>query len=55
MKEQIKKYARKHINLLKPTGYMMHQQVQYSTFLRSAHTVFMYLAENKQGLVSLTA
>jgi hypothetical protein len=28
-------------NLLKPTGYMMHQQVQLSTILRSAHTVFM--------------
>jgi uncharacterized lipoprotein YmbA len=28
-------------NLLKPTGYVMHQQVQLSTIVRSAHTVFM--------------
>jgi len=26
---------------LKPTGYVMHQQVQHSTTVRSAHTVFM--------------
>jgi len=30
-----------HQNLLKPIGYMMHQQVQHSTTVRSAHTVFM--------------
>jgi hypothetical protein len=29
------------INLLKPTGYMMHQPVLHSTNVRSAHTVFM--------------
>jgi len=29
------------INLLKPTGYVMHQPVQHSTIVRSAHTVFM--------------
>jgi len=28
-------------NRLKPTGYMTHQQVQNSTTVRSAHTVFM--------------
>ena len=31
------------INLLKPTGYVMHHQVQHSTTVRSAHTVFMCL------------
>jgi hypothetical protein len=31
----------KSFNLLKPTGYVMHQQVQHSTTVRSAHTVFM--------------
>jgi hypothetical protein len=30
-----------HINHLKPTGYVMHQQVKQSTIVRSAHTVFM--------------
>ena len=29
---------------LKPTGHVMHQQVQHSTILRSAHTVFMCFA-----------
>ena len=29
------------INLLKPTGYVMHQQVWHSTIVRSAHNVFM--------------
>ena len=33
--------SRSKINLLKPTGYVMHQQVKYSKILRSAHTVFM--------------
>ena len=30
-----------HFNLLKPTGYVMHQPVWHSTIVRSAHTVFM--------------
>jgi hypothetical protein len=30
------------INLLKPTGYMMHQQVQHSRTVGSAHTEFMF-------------
>jgi hypothetical protein len=29
------------LNLLKPTGYLMHQQFQLSKTVRSAHTVFM--------------
>ena len=29
------------LNTLKPTGYVMHQQVLHSTTVRSAHTVFM--------------
>jgi len=29
------------LKLLQPTGYVMHQQVQHSTTVRSAHTVFM--------------
>jgi len=30
-------------NLLKPTGYVKHQQVLNATILRSAHTVCIYL------------
>jgi len=33
--------TKQQINLLNPTGYVMHQQVQHSTTVRSAHTVFM--------------
>jgi len=29
------------VNLAKPTGYMMHQPVQHSNTVNSAHTVFM--------------
>jgi hypothetical protein len=29
------------INHLKPTGYVMYQQVKHSTIVHSAHTVFM--------------
>jgi hypothetical protein len=40
------------INLLEPTDYMMHQQAEHSTTVRSAHTVFMCrIFENKQLLV----
>ena len=45
------------INLLKPTGYVMHQQVQHSTIARSAHTRYkyvMYLSQNKQRLLPYT-
>jgi hypothetical protein len=28
------------INLLKPTGYAMHQQIEHSAVVRSAHTAF---------------
>jgi hypothetical protein len=30
------------INHLKPTGYVMHQQVQHSIIARSAHIVFIW-------------
>jgi len=29
------------VNLFKPTGYVMHQQVWHSTIIRCVHTVFM--------------
>jgi hypothetical protein len=30
------------VNLLKPIGCVMHEQVEHSTIVRSAHTVFMW-------------
>jgi len=33
--------AQTYINLLQPTGYVMHQQVSHSRIVRSAHTVVM--------------
>jgi hypothetical protein len=34
-------HGQQNINLLKSTGYVMHQHVEHSTTVRSAHTVFM--------------
>jgi hypothetical protein len=36
-----KSRSRIQFNLSKPTGYEMHQQVEYFKIARSAHTVFM--------------
>ena len=45
------------INLLKPTGYVMHQQfnVQQLYVLPTLYLCFLYLSENKQQFVPLTA
>jgi len=45
------------INLLKPTGYMMHQQfnIQQLYALPTLYLFVLYLSENKQRLVPLTA
>jgi len=45
------------INLLKPTGYVMHQQIYHSRNLRAAtlYLCVLCLSENKQRLVPLTA
>ena len=45
------------INLLKPTGYVMHQQfnIQQLYVLPTLYLCVLYLSENKQRLVSLTA
>jgi len=45
------------INLLKPTGYMMHQQfnIQQLYTLPVLYLCVLYLSENKQRLVPLTA
>ena len=45
------------INLLKPTGHMMHQQfnIQQLYVLPTLYLGVLYLSENKQWLVPLTA
>ena len=44
-------------NLLQPTGYMMHQQfsIQQLYVLPTLYLCVLYLSENKQRLVPLTA
>ena len=46
-----------HINLLKPTGYVMHQQfnIQQLYVQPTLYLCVLYLSENKQRLVPLTA
>jgi hypothetical protein len=45
------------INLLKPTGYVMHQQfnIQQLYTLPTLYLCVLYLSENKQWVVPLTA
>ena len=45
------------INLLKPTGHVMHQQfnIQQLYVLSTLYLCVLYLYENKQQLVPLTA
>ena len=45
------------INILKPAGHMMHQQfnIQQLYVLPTLYLCVLYLSENKQRLVSLTA
>ena len=46
-----------HINLLKPTGYVIHQQfnIQQLYALPTLYLCVLYLSENKQQLASLTS
>ena len=48
---------REQVNLLKPTGYVMHQQfnVQQLYVLPTLYLCVLYLSENKQRLVPLTS
>ena len=52
-----KYYNNIYINLLKPTGHMMHQQfnIQELHVLPLLYLCVLYLSENKQRLVPLTA
>jgi hypothetical protein len=45
------------ISLLKPTGHAMHQQfnIQQLYFLSTMYSCVLYLSENKQRIVPLTA
>ena len=45
------------LNLLKPTGHVMHQQfnIQQLYILPTLYLYVLYLSENKQRLVPLTA
>ena len=45
------------VNLLKPTGYVMHQHfnIQQLYVLPTLYLCVLYLSENKQQLVPLTA
>jgi len=45
------------LNLLQPTGYVMHQQfnIQQLYALPTLYLCVLYLSENKQRLVPLTA
>jgi hypothetical protein len=49
--------GRFNINLLKPTGHVMHQQfnIQQLYALPTLYLCVLYLSENKQRLVPLTA
>ena len=48
---------KRYINLLKPTVYVMHQQfnIQQLYVLLTLYLCVLYLSENKQRLVPLTA
>jgi len=50
-------YTEVNINLLKPTGYVMHHQfnIQQLYTLPTLYLCVLYLSENKQRLVPLTA
>ena len=50
-------FVRRFLNLLKPTGHVMHQQlnIQQLYALPTLYLCVLYLSENKQRLVPLTA
>ena len=57
-REQIDKYGTVNVfNLLQPTGHVMHQQfnIQQLYVLPTLYLCVLYLSENKQRLVPLTA
>ena len=53
----LRRNMEKHINLLKPTGYVMHQQfnIQQLYALPTLYLCVLYLSENRQRIVPRTA
>ena len=51
------RFVAQHLNLLKPTGHVMHQQfnIQQLYALPTLYLCVLYLSENKQRLVPFTA
>jgi hypothetical protein len=54
---QVSRKSISYFNLLKPTGHVMHQQfnIQKLYVLPTLYLCVLYLSENKQRLVPLTA
>jgi len=57
LKFQQFKLLKSYINLLKPTGYVMHQHVNIQQLyaLSTLYLCVLYLSENKQRIVPITA
>jgi hypothetical protein len=57
LKNAFKSSLRSVLNLLKPTGHVMHQRfnIQQLYVLPTLYLCVLYLSENKQRLVPLTA
>jgi len=57
LKNNFKIYIKIDISLLKPSGHVMHQQfnIQQMYALPTRYLCVLYLSENKQRLVPLTA
>ena len=53
----VRAYNKANVNLLNPTGHVMHQQfnIQQLYVLPTLYLCVLYLSENKQRLVPLTA
>ena len=57
LRSETNRPSRSSINILKPTGYVMHHQfnIQQLYALPTLYLCVLYLSENKQRLVPLTA
>jgi hypothetical protein len=55
--ENVAVFVKRHVNLLQPTGHVMHHQfnIQQLYALPTLYLCVLYLSENKQRLVPLTA
>ena len=57
IEQTFKTFSMNSVTLLKPTGHVMHQQfnIQQLYAVPTLYLCVLYLSENKQRLVSLTA